>query len=53
MDQRVDNRILYTAGMATLKLKLFPDKVKICCGIGLSASGKNVFFDRPPVPVKQ
>ena len=49
MDHRIDNRILYTAGMATLKLKIFPDDIKICFGIGLSVSGKNVFFDRPPV----
>ena len=47
MDHRVDNRILFTAGMAALKLKLFPDDVKICFGIGLATKGKNVFFDRP------
>ena len=49
MDFRVDNRILFSAGMAALKLKLFSDKIKICYGIGLSTTGKNVFFDRPPV----
>jgi len=49
MDHRIDNRILYTAGMATLKLKLFPDDVKMCFGIGLATTGKNVFFDRPVV----
>jgi len=49
MDHRIDNRILFTAGMAALKLKLFSDKVKICYGIGLSVSGKNVFFDRPEI----
>ncbi|MCL2373908.1 MAG: DUF2148 domain-containing protein [Treponema sp.] len=48
MDHRIDNRILYTAGIAALKLKLFPDRVKICFGIGLSTSGKNIFFDRRP-----
>ena len=47
MDHRVDNRVLFTAGMAALKLKLFTDNVKICFGIGLSITGKNVFFDRP------
>ena len=47
MDHRIDNRVLYTAGMATLKLKLFSDEVKICFGIGLATLGKNVFFDRP------
>jgi len=49
MDFRMDNRILYTAGMATLKMKLFPDDVKMCFGIGLATTGKNVFFDRPVV----
>jgi len=49
MDHRIDNRVLYTAGMATLKLKLFPGDIKICFGIGLSTTGKNVFFDRAPI----
>ena len=47
MDHRMDNRVLFTAGMAALRLKLFSDDVKICFGIGLSTSGKNIFFDRP------
>ena len=49
MDHRVDNRVLFTAGKAALKLGLFPDKVKIACGIGLAVKGKNVFFDRKPL----
>jgi uncharacterized ferredoxin-like protein len=47
MDSRIDNRVLFTAGMTALKLGLFPSKVKICFGIGLATTGKNVFFDRP------
>ena len=47
MDHRIDNRLLFTAGMAALKLGLFSDQVNVCCGIGLSTSGKNIFFDRP------
>ena len=47
MDHRIDNRIMYTAGMAAVGLRLFPDNVKICFGIGLATKGKNVFFDRP------
>jgi len=47
MDHRIDNRVLFTAGMATLKLKLFPEDVKMCFGIGLATKGKNIFFDRP------
>ncbi|GHV01502.1 ferredoxin [Clostridia bacterium] len=49
MDCRIDNRILFTAGMAALHLGCFSDKVKICFGIGLSATGKNIFFDRPAI----
>jgi uncharacterized ferredoxin-like protein len=49
MDNRIDNRILFSAGMATLRLKLFPDEIKMCFGIGLATTGKNVFFDRPAV----
>jgi len=51
MDYRIDNRVLFTAGMAALKLRLFTDNVKICFGIGLSAAGKNIFFDRRAVGV--
>ena len=47
MDHRIDNRILYTAGFAASKLKLFPDNVKVCFAIGLATKGKNIFFDRP------
>jgi uncharacterized ferredoxin-like protein len=46
MDNRVDNRVLFTAGMAALRLKLFSEDIKVCFGIGLSTSGKNIFFDR-------
>jgi len=49
IDHRADNRIMFSAGMAALKLKLLSDKVKICYGIGLSTTGKSIFFDRPPV----
>jgi len=46
MDHRIDNRVLYTAGIAALRAKLFSDEVKIIYGLGLSTTGKNVFFDR-------
>jgi len=45
-DNRVDNRIMYTAGFAAVKLKLLGEEVKIAYGIPLSATGKNIFFDR-------
>ncbi|MCL2152193.1 MAG: DUF2148 domain-containing protein [Oscillospiraceae bacterium] len=46
MDHRIDNRVLFTAGTAALRLKLFPEDVKMCFGIGLATKGKNIFFDR-------
>ena len=46
MDARVDNRIMYTVGMAVKELNLMGDEVKIVYGIPLSASSKNIFFDR-------
>ena len=49
MDHRVDNRVLFTAGRAAMKLNLFSSDVKICFGIGLATPGKNIFFDRPMV----
>lgn len=45
-DHRVDNRVMYSIGMAALKLGLLGDDVKIAFGIPLSATGKNPFFDR-------
>ncbi|MDR3071964.1 MAG: DUF2148 domain-containing protein [Clostridiales Family XIII bacterium] len=49
MDHRIDNRVLFTAGMAALRLGFFPEEIKMCFGIGLATSGKNIFFDRPIV----
>jgi uncharacterized ferredoxin-like protein len=46
MDHRVDNRIMYTIGMAALQLELLGKDVKIIFGIPLSAGSKNPFFDR-------
>ena len=46
MDNRIDNRIMFTAGKAAYKLGLFPESVKIVYGIPLSASGKSPYFDR-------
>ena len=46
MDHRVDNRIMFTVGKVVVKLGLLGDEVKICYGIPLSVSSKNVFFDR-------
>lgn len=40
-----DNRVLFTAGVAALSLHLLPD-CTCAYGIPLSATGKNIFFDR-------
>ncbi|HAX61876.1 MAG TPA: ferredoxin [Elusimicrobia bacterium] len=45
-DNRIDNRIMYTAGYAAVKNNLFGDTVKIAFGIPLATSGKNIFFER-------
>lgn len=41
----VDNRVMYTAGAAALSLGWLP-ACTIAYGIPLSASGKNIYFDR-------
>lgn len=45
-DNRVDNRIMYSAGMAAIELGIFDADVKIVYGIPLSATAKSPFFDR-------
>ncbi len=45
-DLRLDNRIMYSAGKAAVELKMLGSDVFMAYGIPLSASGKNLFFDR-------
>ncbi len=45
-DNRIDNRIMYTAGKAAIKLGYLPDDCDICYAIPLAAEAKNIFFDR-------
>ena len=45
-DFRVDNRVLYSAGLTAIKLGFLDESVKVAIGIPLSATGKNIFFDR-------
>lgn len=45
-DNRIDNRIMFTAGYAAIKMGLVPKNVKIAYGIPLAAESKNPFFDR-------
>jgi len=46
MDNRVDNRIMYTVGQAAIELQMLGTDVPIIYGIPLSAASKNPFFDR-------
>ena len=46
-DYRVDNRMMFSAGMAAVELKMLPD-CRAIFAIPLSASGKSIFFDRKP-----
>jgi len=45
-DNRIDNRVLYSAGKAVRELNMMSENTKIILGIGLSATSKNIFFDR-------
>ena len=47
-DNRIDSRIMFSAGKAALSLGIFEENVKICYGIPLSTSSKSIFFDRDP-----
>ena len=42
----VDNRIMYTAGSVALDLGFLGKECTVAYAIPLSASGKNIFFDR-------
>ena len=43
-DRRVDNRVLYTAGIAAMNLKLLGDTVGTIVAIPVTASHRNIFF---------
>ena len=43
----VDNRIMYSAGVAARDLQILPKECTVMYVIPLSATGKNIFFDRP------
>jgi uncharacterized ferredoxin-like protein len=45
-DMNVDNRIMYRIGVSAKRLEM--TKGRISHGIPLSATGKNIFFDRAP-----
>ncbi len=45
-DERVDNRVMLSAGLAAQNLSLLGDKVLKILAIPISASGKSPYFDR-------
>ena len=43
----LDNRVMYSIGLAALKTDLFGDpQIRVALGVPFSVSSKNVFFDR-------
>jgi uncharacterized ferredoxin-like protein len=46
MEHNVDNRLMYKAGVAALRLGILKP-CDLIIGIPLSATGKNIYFDRP------
>ena len=47
-DHRVDNRVMYSIGIAAREMGIFDDDVRVCWGIPLNASSKSIYFDRGP-----
>ena len=45
-DNRIDNRVLFSAGKGAARMEIFGDEIKVCYGIPLSVSSKSIFFDR-------
>jgi uncharacterized ferredoxin-like protein len=41
----VDNRVMFSAGVAAMSLGWMPD-CRVCYGLPLKASGKSIYFDR-------
>lgn len=48
---KIDNRIMFSAGKAAMKLSYLPDGVRVAFAIPLSVSAKSIFFDRNVVNV--
>lgn len=47
-DNRIDNRVMYSAGACAVKTGLFPEGVRVCYGIPLYTGAKSIYFDRNP-----
>ncbi len=46
ISQRIDNRMMFSIGVAALELGWFEKGVAMALGFPLSATGKSPFFDR-------
>lgn len=47
MQNKIDNRIMFSIGMAAREMQLLPVEARIIYGIPLSAHNKSIYFDRP------
>lgn len=47
-DHRMDNRVMFSAGQAALRMGFFDPSVRISYGIPLSVTSKSIYFDRDP-----
>ncbi len=45
-DNRIDNRVLFSAGKAAVRFGFMPKNVRVCYGIPLATASKSVFYDR-------
>lgn len=47
-DHRIDNRVMYSIGIAARDMGIFSEDVKVCWGIPLNSTSKSIYFDRGP-----
>lgn len=47
-DHRMDNRVMFSAGQAALRMDFFDPSVRVSYGIPLSVTSKSIYFDRDP-----
>ena len=47
-DNRMDNRVLFSAGKGALRMNFLEEGVTVCYGIPLSVTSKSICFDRDP-----
>ncbi len=47
-DHRMDNRVMFSAGQAALRMGFFDPKVRVSYGIPISVTSKSIYFDRDP-----